>query len=76
MAAKIRETDLYAPVKLLLEGQGYEVKGEIGSADVVGVRGECDCAVGWGVVGVRGVGRCQELRFRIRFGGCGLSMGR
>ncbi|MCP4072293.1 MAG: hypothetical protein GY742_11220 [Hyphomicrobiales bacterium] len=40
MAAKIRETDLYAPVKLLLEGQGYEVKGEIGSADVVGVRGE------------------------------------
>jgi hypothetical protein len=40
MAAKIRETDLYAPIKLLLEGQGYEVKGEIGSADVVGVRGD------------------------------------
>jgi hypothetical protein len=38
MASKIRETDLYAPIKLLLEGQGYEVKGEIGSADVVGVR--------------------------------------
>ena len=40
MAAKIRETDLYAPIKQLLEGQGYEVNGEIGSADVVGVRGD------------------------------------
>jgi len=38
MATRIRETDLYVPIKLLLEGQGYEVKGEIGSADVVGVR--------------------------------------
>lgn len=36
--AKIRETELYEPVKLLLEGQGYEVKGEIGKADVVAVR--------------------------------------
>lgn len=34
------ENDLYAPVKTLLEGQGYEVKGEIGAADVVAVRGE------------------------------------
>lgn len=41
-AAKIRETELYAPVKSLLEGQGYEVKGEICSADVVAVRGEED----------------------------------
>lgn len=40
MAAKtIRETDLYPPVKQLLEGQGYEVKGEIGAADVVAIRG-------------------------------------
>jgi hypothetical protein len=38
-ARKFRETDLYAPVKALLEGQGYEVKGEIGAADVVAVRG-------------------------------------
>ncbi len=37
-ASKIRETDLYAPVKALLEGQGYEVKSEIGAADVVAVR--------------------------------------
>ncbi|UWQ17653.1 DUF2161 domain-containing phosphodiesterase [Jannaschia sp. M317] len=36
----MRETDLYPPVKALLEGQGYVVKGEIGAADVVGVRGE------------------------------------
>jgi len=34
------ETDLYPPVKALLEGQGYEVKGEVGAADVVAVRGE------------------------------------
>lgn len=36
---KIQETDLYAPVKALLENQGYEVKGEVGSADIVAVRG-------------------------------------
>ena len=35
---KPKETDLYLPIKTLLEGQGYEVKGEIGKADVVGVR--------------------------------------
>jgi hypothetical protein len=38
-AGQLRETDLYAPVKALLEGQGYEVKSEIGAADVVAVRG-------------------------------------
>lgn len=35
---KLRETDLYPPVKALLEAQGYEVKGEIRGVDVVGVR--------------------------------------
>lgn len=34
----IRETDLYLPVKSLLEGQGYEVKSEIGAVDVVALR--------------------------------------
>jgi hypothetical protein len=39
MSAKpVRETDLYAPIKLMLEGQGYEVKGEVGAADVVAHR--------------------------------------
>lgn len=38
--AKIRESDLYAPVKSMLEAQGYEVKGEVGAADVVAVRGD------------------------------------
>jgi hypothetical protein len=33
------EADLYAPIKRFLEAQGYEVKGEIGPADVVAVRG-------------------------------------
>ena len=31
---------LYAPVKALLEAQGYEVKGEVAGCDVVGVRGD------------------------------------
>ena len=34
------EVALYAPVKALLEGQGYEVKGEVLACDVVGVRGD------------------------------------
>ena len=34
----IRETDLYLPIKAYLEAQGYEVKAEIGAADLVGVR--------------------------------------
>ncbi|TNF18866.1 MAG: hypothetical protein EP318_17135 [Rhodobacteraceae bacterium] len=34
----MKETALYPPVKSLLESQGYEVKAEIGAADVVAVR--------------------------------------
>lgn len=34
----IRETDLYLPVKHLLETQGYTVKGEVGAADIVAMR--------------------------------------
>jgi hypothetical protein len=34
------ETVLYEPVKALLEGQGYVVKGEIRGCDLVAVRGE------------------------------------
>ena len=37
-ATGLRETDLYPPVKRLLEEQGYEVKSEIGAADLVAVR--------------------------------------
>lgn len=37
--SKLRETDLYPPVKSLLEQQGYVVKSEVGAADVVAVRG-------------------------------------
>ncbi|QKV18808.1 DUF2161 domain-containing phosphodiesterase [Oricola thermophila] len=37
---KPKETDLYPPVKKLLEGQGYEVKSEVGPADVFAVRGD------------------------------------
>jgi hypothetical protein len=33
------ESDLYAPVKSLLESQGYSVKGEVQGCDVVAVRG-------------------------------------
>lgn len=34
------ETELYAPVKTLLESQGFTVKGEIGKCDVVAVRAD------------------------------------
>jgi hypothetical protein len=34
------ETDLYPPIKTFLESQGYVVKAEIKSCDVVGVRGD------------------------------------
>ena len=34
------EIALYAPVKALLVGQGYEVKGEVNGCDVVGIRGD------------------------------------
>ena len=33
-----RESDLYPPVKALLERQGYSVKGEVGAADVMALR--------------------------------------
>ncbi|HEV8034450.1 DUF2161 domain-containing phosphodiesterase [Yoonia sp.] len=35
-----READLYPPIKAYLQRQGYEVKGEVGPADVVGRRGD------------------------------------
>jgi hypothetical protein len=36
----LREIDLYKPVKAFLEGQGYEVKAEIGAADIVACNGQ------------------------------------
>ena len=36
----IRETELYPPVKAHLEAAGFEVKAEVGPADVVGVAGD------------------------------------
>lgn len=36
----MRETDLYAPVKAYLEGQGYDVKAEIGECDLMALRGD------------------------------------
>jgi hypothetical protein len=39
-APSLKETDLYVPIKRMLEGQGYVVKGEIGAADIVAVRGD------------------------------------
>lgn len=38
--SRILETDLYGPVKDFLSNQGYEVKGEVASADIVACRGE------------------------------------
>ena len=36
----MKETDLYAPIKRLLESQGYQVKAEVKSCDVMAVRGD------------------------------------
>jgi hypothetical protein len=36
----MRETSLYKPIKRYLTAQGYEVKAEVASADVVAIRGE------------------------------------
>lgn len=38
--APLLETELYGPVKALLEAQGYDVKGEVVGCDVVAVRGD------------------------------------
>jgi hypothetical protein len=38
--AVAREVDLYPVVKSFLEGEGYDVKGEIGGCDIVAVRGD------------------------------------
>ena len=35
----MKESDLYLPLKRFLEGQGYEVKGEVMDCDVMAVRG-------------------------------------
>lgn len=40
MVAAQPETALYAPVKALLEAQGYDVKAEVVGCDVVAVRGD------------------------------------
>ncbi len=40
MVKVVKETELYAPIKQLLDGQGYTVKSEIGSADIVACRAE------------------------------------
>ena len=38
--SKTREADLYEPVKAYLQRQGFDVKGEVGAADVVARRGD------------------------------------
>ena len=38
MTQNIRETDLYNPIKMFFEAQGYEVKSEICGCDVVAIR--------------------------------------
>ena len=40
MPMAARETDLYPPVKRFFEARGYAVKGEVGAADLVAMRGD------------------------------------
>lgn len=37
---RIRETDLYAPVKTFLEQQGFDVKAEVKGCDIVAIKGD------------------------------------
>jgi hypothetical protein len=39
LMAALNETDLYAPIKRLLEEQGYTVRAEVDRCDLVAVRG-------------------------------------
>ncbi len=45
MRWKMSEAELYGPIKLFFENQGYAVKGEIGACDIVAVRGDEDPVV-------------------------------
>ena len=45
MTQKIRETDLYKPVKMFFEAQGYEVKSEIIGCDVVAIKDKHPIAI-------------------------------
>ena len=45
MTQKIRETNLYKPVKMFFEAQGYEVKSEIYGCDVVAIKNNNPIAV-------------------------------
>jgi hypothetical protein len=40
-----RESDLYAPVKSYLESAGYQVRGEVGACDILGVHSDSVIAV-------------------------------
>lgn len=39
---RLLETDLYPPIKAFLIGQGYEVKAEVGAADIVACRDDAE----------------------------------
>jgi len=41
----LKETDLYAPCKQLLESIGYQVKGEVGNVDIAALKGDYFVAV-------------------------------
>ncbi len=42
---KLRETDLYQPIKAFLEGQGYSVKSDVSNCDVVAVRADDELVI-------------------------------
>jgi hypothetical protein len=44
-ATRLRESDLYAPVKQHLEALGYAVRGEVGACDILAVQNETMVAV-------------------------------
>ncbi|MBT8411761.1 MAG: hypothetical protein KJP02_08190 [Octadecabacter sp.] len=77
-----KEVDLYAPVKAYLQGQGYDVKGEVGAADVVGRRGDdlvvVELKLGFSLAlfhqGIERLALCDDVYVAVPAGGKGRAL--
>ncbi len=80
--SKAKEADLYGPVKVYLQRQGYEVKGEVGAADVVGLRGAdmvvVELKLGFSLAlfhqGIERLAVCDDVYVAVPAGGKGKAL--
>ena len=81
-AGKAKEADLYAPVKAYLQRQGYDVKGEVGAADIVGRRGDdlvvVELKLGFSLAlfhqGIERLAVCEDVYVAVPAGGKGKAL--